>query len=287
MLWLERIPDDYRKPVVYAALLHLILFLAFFISVEHAPVLYSAPSSNSAPIIQASMVNTPAAQPVMAPKPPQPVQPVQATPTPPDQAQEEQQAAAKAEAAKQALEKAQKVQAEKAAQLKAAAQAKALAAKKKAIEKKQQAEKKRQAELAAKAKAAREAAKKEELRKLAAANIQRILNQDKDAPQTNTLSAAQVASIKEQYMGMIQQIVRANWINQFNPLDHLEVILAIQLDADGTVESVSVQTSSGNPAFDRQAMLAVEKSSPLPMPKEADVAADFEHLILPFDNQKV
>ncbi|MDF2939620.1 MAG: hypothetical protein K0R66_262 [Gammaproteobacteria bacterium] len=94
-----------------------------------------------------------------------------------------------------------------------------------------------------------------------------------------------LTTLKEQYMALIQQTVRANWINQFNPSQNLTATLQINLDEQGNVLSVTLLQSSGNPTFDRQAILAVRKSSPLPLPQDPSLIKDFLSLTLPFSNQ--
>jgi colicin import membrane protein len=59
------------------------------------------------------------------------------------------------------------------------------------------------------------------------------------------------------------------------------------LDKAGNVLSVNIIQSSGNAAFDRQAVLAVKKSSPLPLPPDPKLAKDFMNLTLPFSNQQM
>lgn len=86
---------------------------------------------------------------------------------------------------------------------------------------------------------------------------------------------------KEKYLGLIQQLVRLNWNNP-DPGAQLQVVLLISLNNKGEVQSVSVSQSSGNSAFDRQAVLAVQKSSPLPLPKDQQLAQQFATLRLPF-----
>ncbi|MDF2690749.1 MAG: hypothetical protein K0S29_604 [Gammaproteobacteria bacterium] len=105
--------------------------------------------------------------------------------------------------------------------------------------------------------------------------------------QQEAAAAAQqrLVSLKEQYMALIQQSIRANWINQFNPSQNLTATLHIELDQNGNVLSVSLLQSSGNPTFDRQAILAVRKSSPLPLPQDPSLIKDFMSLTLPFSNQ--
>ena len=51
--------------------------------------------------------------------------------------------------------------------------------------------------------------------------------------------------------------------------------LRVRLAADGAVIGVAIASSSGDPVFDRRAATAVQKSSPLPVPRDA---AAFERL---------
>lgn len=124
----------------------------------------------------------------------------------------------------------------------------------------------------------------QKLKSLGLSSIQQAV----DSNQKEAASAAQAAeilSMEQKYMGLIQQTVRSNWINQFNPNAQLTAILKIKLDKSGDVLSAIVEHSSGNAAFDRQAILAVQKSSPLPLPPDASVAKKFMNLTLPFNNQ--
>lgn len=116
------------------------------------------------------------------------------------------------------------------------------------------------------------------------------LQQASTSTQTEAASAAQAAkdlTLEQKYMGLIQQTIRSNWINQFDPNVVLTATLKISLDSSGKVLSVSVSQSSGNPAFDRQAVLAVKKSSPLPIPPDDNLAKKFMSLTLPFSNQQM
>jgi colicin import membrane protein len=122
------------------------------------------------------------------------------------------------------------------------------------------------------AKAAAEKAKalaeiKQQMAEAAAAESQRVL------------------TLEQKYMGLIQASIRSQWINQFDPLANLQVILVIELDPKGNVDSVQISQSSGNPAFDRQAVAAIQKASPLPIPDDASIAKDFAEITLPFSNQ--
>lgn len=97
--------------------------------------------------------------------------------------------------------------------------------------------------------------------------------------------AAQNQALKQQYMALIQQTIRANWINQFAN-QNLQATLQVQVDGQGNVLSVTVLQSSGNPVFDRQAELAVRQSSPLPLPPNAQLASQFAVINLPFSSNE-
>ena len=75
-----------------------------------------------------------------------------------------------------------------------------------------------------------------------------------------------------------------NWINQFGGDYPYITTLRIILDDTGKVKSVLVLKTSGSDVFDRQAVLAVEKSSPLPLPEGTPLRKEFLQLILPFKN---
>ena len=126
---------------------------------------------------------------------------------------------------------------------------------------------------------------KQALQKLKALGLS-SLQQAVNSKQLEAASAAQASenlTLKEKYMGLIQQTIRSNWINQF-PQSNVTVTLQISLDAHGNVLNVFVKQTSGNAAFDRQAVLAVKKSSPLPLPPDPNLAKDFMSLVLPFSN---
>ena len=92
-------------------------------------------------------------------------------------------------------------------------------------------------------------------------------------------------TITEKYIGLIQNVIHANWINQFTDGESYITTLNISLADDGKVLNVFVVKGSGNTVFDRQAVLAVEKSSPLPLPDDKSIRKQFLSLILPFMNE--
>ncbi len=144
---------------------------------------------------------------------------------------------------------------------------------------KQAAEKRSARELAHKKKAIADKLRQQALTRLG----QQITADEKAQAAAQALRQMQLTQ-REKYIGLIQQTIRANWINQFSQSQALTVVLGITLDLRGQVQSVHVLRSSGNNAFDLQAILAVRKSSPLPMPPDKTLAKEFEHIKLPFSN---
>ena len=74
----------------------------------------------------------------------------------------------------------------------------------------------------------------------------------------------------------IYQVVAGNF-NKTGLPRGLECVLSVQTVPGGEVISVTVNKSSGNEVFDRRAVTAVEKASPLPLPADP---ATFERLRL-------
>ncbi len=144
-------------------------------------------------------------------------------------------------------------------------------------QKKQLARKKRAEKLA------KQRAIADKLKRQALSSIGQQIAADQKAQQA-AQARQQWLTERQKYIGLIQQTIRSNWINQFSQSDQLTVVLSISLNLQGQVGSVQIIKSSGNSAFDRQAVLAVRKSSPLPMPKDKALAKQFEHIKLPFSN---
>jgi len=130
-----------------------------------------------------------------------------------------------------------------------AAQLKKQQAAKQALLKKQQAEKALQAKLAAERKAE------------AAARAKRL------------------NSLVDKYTALILNAIYPNWIVSSNQ-KQLSMDVLINLAANGTVLNVRIERSSGSAVFDRSAVAAIYKSSPLPVPKDPQALAVFHQLRL-------
>ena len=123
------------------------------------------------------------------------------------------------------------------------------------------------------------------MRQQALSNLQSQKAVPQKQPAQTAADNARWQTEKEKYMALIQQNIRGNWINQFD--DALKATLLITVDPQGQVLSVEVLQSSGNAAFDRQSILAVKKSSPLPLPPEKELAKQFQVIKLPFSNREM
>lgn len=82
-----------------------------------------------------------------------------------------------------------------------------------------------------------------------------------------SVAAEQTATADEMaasYAALIQQTVVGYWSRPPSARNGMEVLLAIQLIPTGEVVSVSILQSSGNNAFDRSAVNAVQKAGAFP-----------------------
>lgn len=113
---------------------------------------------------------------------------------------------------------------------------------------------------------------------------QQALKSIQNSLRANSLAAKATAmrlTEKEKYIAVLAQIIRSNWNNHMQDDDY-QVSLKIVQDAAGDVLSVNVVKSSGNPVFDRSAVIAVKKTSPLPQPQDKQLQAQTRVLTLAF-----
>ena len=123
------------------------------------------------------------------------------------------------------------------------------------------AEIKRQQEEARKLAEAEQRRKDEEKRKRDEAIRQLQESADAEA------RAREQAQIVDQYITAIEQDVTRNWLLPPGGRRDLKTNLLIRLGPGGDVLDVHVTKSSGDTAFDRSAIAAVRKASPLPVPE--------------------
>lgn len=99
-----------------------------------------------------------------------------------------------------------------------------------------------------------------ELAALTRADLARAVAEEEDATEAAATSAEMAAT----YAALIQQTVVNYWSRPPSARNGMEALLSIQLIPTGEVVSVSVIKSSGNSAFDRSAINAVEKAGSFP-----------------------
>jgi len=81
---------------------------------------------------------------------------------------------------------------------------------------------------------------------------------------------------KDSYYGLITNKIRQQWVYPDIETSELEVVVSIKIDREGKIFSQEIEKSSGNPLFDRSAMKAISKASPLPPPiKEMEIGVRF------------
>jgi len=95
---------------------------------------------------------------------------------------------------------------------------------------------------------------------LTRADLARAVAEEEDATEAAATSAEMAAT----YAALIQQTVVNYWSRPPSARNGMEALLSIQLIPTGEVVSVSVIRSSGNSAFDRSAINAVEKAGSFP-----------------------
>jgi colicin import membrane protein len=101
---------------------------------------------------------------------------------------------------------------------------------------------------------------REELAALTRADLARAVAQEDEALEATATADEMAAS----FAALIQQTVVNYWSRPPSARNGMEALLQIQLIPTGEVVSVSVLKSSGNTAFDRSAINAVEKAGAFP-----------------------
>ncbi len=82
----------------------------------------------------------------------------------------------------------------------------------------------------------------------------------------------------------IRQKVARSWIRPVSATAGLKCTIQVTLMSDGTVIEAHVVVSSGDEIFDRSAENAVHKASPLPVPKDKELAVrEFKSFKFLFD----
>ncbi len=108
-----------------------------------------------------------------------------------------------------------------------------------------------------------------------AALKEQLAAEEKDRTQAQAAAAAasQRGEIAR-FEAIIRQKVERSWTRPANAREGLECVVQVRLVAGGEVLQAAVVRSSGNPLFDRSAVNAVYKASPLPVPDDKSM---FDH----------
>jgi colicin import membrane protein len=114
------------------------------------------------------------------------------------------------------------------------------------------------------------------------ASESRRIQSDKALAQAQAQAAAaaakrqsEVSRIVGQHRDMISAKVRGNTRLPDDLQGNPQVRCLVRLLPTGEVQEVRVVQSSGNKAYDEAVLLAIEKSSPLPLPEDRDARAEF------------
>jgi len=149
---------------------------------------------------------------------------------------------------------------------------------KKIKEAEQKAEKLKAEEIARKEKEAEEKIAAEEKRRKEAEEAERKHREKELADAVAEEEAAEQAEEDQVLSSRIESNITRSIERKFNTVglaDGLECVLRVRLVPGGKVINVSIESSSGDDIFDRRAVIATQKASPLPIP---DDIATFERL---------
>lgn len=289
------IPENYRKPILFAVIFHVIILCVLIFSL--APSMFRMPPS-SAPMktVHATAVTEASVQEAVH----------QAEHNPDIQKIEEEKKLAQIKMERQLTQEREradkikqaaiaekkalileqnkmallKVQAEKTAEKKAQKKAQENAEKLAKIKKAQQL-KKQQAALAKKQQAEKLIAEQKKLQQ--ELMQQQMANEQKNI--STVISQAQQGAI-DKYKAEILSAIQSNWrIDQINA--KLKCIYSVQLAPDGTVLAIQLVKSSGDSALDQSAQQAITLASPLPVPHNPVLFNHFRQLVLTLSPQGV
>jgi colicin import membrane protein len=135
-----------------------------------------------------------------------------------------------------------------------------------------------------KAEADRKAAEKrkvEDERKAQIAEADRLL-QESLATEQREQESRRIAGVVDQYALLIKQRIKRYWIRPTGKSDDLVTTVKVSLLPGGTVKSVIIIQSSGDPIFDRSVENAVYKAAPMPWPTDPEAAAQMKELQINF-----
>jgi colicin import membrane protein len=91
-----------------------------------------------------------------------------------------------------------------------------------------------------------------------------------------TATGLSQGTLFDSYYGKITSQIRQEWVYPDTGEKNLEAVISVIIARDGTVSVKGIDKSSGNPLFDRLAMRALAKASPVaPPPYEMEIGLRF------------
>jgi len=106
---------------------------------------------------------------------------------------------------------------------------------------------------------------------------------DELAKENEVLSEDKNEQMAQTFSDGIYQLIRSNWSRPPSARNGMEVRLLVDLVPTGDVVGVTVETSSGNEAFDRSAEQAVRKAGKFDVPKDPAVfEKNFRRFVVSF-----
>lgn len=156
------------------------------------------------------------------------------------------------------------------------------------LRKEREAEEQRLAALEAKRKMEEDKRRKEEAERQRRAEEERIRQEQIAAEnarleQERQLLASQTVA---KYTNLIRQKVSGSWLRPAGSRNDLKCTVRVRLIPSGDVVGVEIETTSGDPVFDRSVETAVRRASPLPIPSDALVFDQMREITFVFDPSK-
>jgi TolA protein len=100
-------------------------------------------------------------------------------------------------------------------------------------------------------------------------------NNSKDSSETTPAQEGK-GSLFDEYYAKIRKEIWQQWVFPDTGQKDLEAIISIRIMKDGTISIQKIEKSSGNPFFDKSAIRALTKATPLsPPPYEMEIGVKF------------
>lgn len=257
--------NGYALPVAFSALLHAVVLYVTFAGWSATPRLPDRPKV-PVQVVQATLIEMKPRAPQVVPPEPERKPPPPPPPPPRDDERKKQleKERAEAERRKQAAE--EKRRAEKRRQQAEKKKEEDERRKKEAEERRREEARKRAEEerLAEERRRREEEQRREEQRE----RVQDFLREQARRQEIERQQAQEALIAVQSYQSAIQQHVARFWSRPPSARNDMQVTLQIQLVPGGDVIDVVVIESSGNGAFDRSAVNAVQRAGRLPVPDD-------------------